>query len=76
MSSTPLAMLAVPDLSGIFRGKSFGAHRRDIALKEGLVWPPANIMISPLGSLPADSPFGPMGEIRLRAVDGSCACGD
>ncbi|MGB9143941.1 MAG: glutamine synthetase family protein [Aestuariivirga sp.] len=72
MSSAPLAMLAVPDLSGIFRGKSIGAHRRDIALKEGLVWPPANIMISPLGSLPADSPFGPMGEIRLRAVDGSC----
>ena len=72
MSSTPLTMLALPDLSGIFRGKSFGAHRRSVALKDGLVWPPANIMISPLGSLPADSPFGPMGEIRLRAVEESC----
>ena len=71
MSSAPLAMLALPDLSGIFRGKSFGTHRRDIAMKEGLVWPPANIVISPLGSLPADSPFGPMGEIRLRAVEDS-----
>ena len=71
MSSTPLSMFALPDLSGIFRGKSFGAHRRDIALQDGLVWPPANIMISPLGSLPPDSPFGPMGEIRLRAVEES-----
>jgi glutamine synthetase len=72
MSSPPLAMLALPDLSGIFRGKSFGHHRLAIALKEGLVWPPANIMISPLGSHPPDSPFGPMGEIRLRAVEESC----
>jgi glutamine synthetase len=72
MSSSPLAMLALPDLSGIFRGKSFGHHRRAIAMKEGLVWPPANIMISPLGSHPPDSPFGPMGEIRLRAVEESC----
>ena len=71
MSSSPLAMLALPDLSGIFRGKSFGRHRRAIAMKEGLVWPPANIMISPLGSHPPDSPFGPMGEIRLRAVEES-----
>lgn len=71
MSSSPLAMLALPDLSGIFRGKSFGHHRRAIAMKEGLVWPPANIMISPLGSHPPDSPFGPMGEIRLRAVEES-----
>jgi glutamine synthetase len=71
MSSTTLTVFALPDLSGIFRGKSFGAHRRDIALREGLVWPPANIMISPLGSHPPDSPFGPMGEIRLRAVEES-----
>jgi glutamine synthetase len=71
VSSSPLAMLALPDLSGIFRGKSFGHHRRAIAMKEGLVWPPANIMISPLGSHPRDSPFGPMGEIRLRAVEES-----
>ncbi len=71
MNSSPLAMLALPDLSGIFRGKSFGHHRCAIAMKEGLVWPPANIMISPLGSHPPDSPFGPMGEIRLRAVEES-----
>ena len=71
MSSPPLAMLALPDLSGIFRGKSFGHHRRAIALKDGLVWPPANILISPLGSHPPGSPFGPMGEIRLRAVEES-----
>ena len=72
MSATTLSTFALPDLSGIFRGKSFGAHRRDVALKDGLVWPPANIMISPLGTLPPDSPFGSMGEIRLRAVEDSC----
>ena len=72
MSSAPLTMFALPDLSGVFRGKSFGPHRRDIALQDGLVWPPVNIMISPLGAQPADSPFGPMGEIRLRAVEESC----
>jgi glutamine synthetase len=72
MTSMSLSMFALPDLSGIFRGKSFGPHRRDIALQEGLVWPPANIMISPFGSLPPDSPFGPMGEIHLRAVGDSC----
>ena len=71
MSSTPLAVLALPDLSGIFRGKSFGHHRHAIALKEGLLWPPANILISPLGSHPPGSPFGPMGDIRLRAVEES-----
>jgi glutamine synthetase len=71
MSSTALTVFALPDLSGIFRGKSFGAHRRSIAVQDGLVWPPANIMISPLGSHPPDSPFGPMGEIRLRAVEES-----
>ena len=71
MSSTPLSVFALPDLSGIFRCKSFGSHRREIALRDGLVWPPANIMISPLGTLPPDSPFGPMGEIRLRAVEES-----
>ena len=71
MSPTPLSMFALPDLSCVFRGKSFGAHRRDLAWKDGLVWPPANIMISPLGSLPSDSPFGPLGEIRLRAVEES-----
>ena len=72
MSSTPLTMFALPDLSGVFRGTSVGAYRRDGAMKDGLVWPPANILISPLGTLPADSPFGPMGEIRLRAVEESC----
>ena len=71
MMSTPFSMFALPDLSGIFRGKSFGVHRREIALREGLIWPPANIVISPFGSLPPDSPFGPMGEIRLRAVEES-----
>lgn len=62
----PLAMLAVPDLSGIVRGKSFGAHRLQDVLEKGLAWVPANILISPFSTLPADNPFGPTGEIGLR----------
>lgn len=72
MNPSPLAVLALPDLSGICRGKSFGHHRSAFAMKEGLTWPPANILISPLGAHPPGSPFGPMGEIRLRAVEESC----
>jgi glutamine synthetase len=59
-------MLAVPDLSGIVRGKSFGAHRLQDVLEKGLAWVPANILISPFSTLPVDNPFGPTGEIGLR----------
>ena len=69
MTHAPIGMLAVPDLSGIVRGKSFGTHRGDRVLREGLAWVPANILISPFAAIPPDNPFGPMGEITLRAVE-------
>ncbi len=42
-------------------------ERRKEALSHGLPWVPANFSIGPTNILPADNPFGPMGEIRLFA---------
>ena len=53
------------DLSGVVRGRSVPSARRDAALTSGLPWVPANITISAFDTLPPDSPFGPLGEIRL-----------
>ncbi|MEM7652953.1 MAG: glutamine synthetase family protein, partial [Pseudomonadota bacterium] len=36
--------------------------------QEGLPWVPANVLLSPLNTLPASNPFGPVGETRLSAV--------
>jgi glutamine synthetase len=53
------------DLSGLVRGRSVPRERRKVALSGGLPWVPANYSIGPTNILPADNPFGPMGEIRL-----------
>ncbi|MEM8822579.1 MAG: glutamine synthetase family protein [Pseudomonadota bacterium] len=53
------------ELNGILRGRSVPAARAEKALAEGLPWVPANITIGALNTLPADNPFGPVGEIRL-----------
>jgi glutamine synthetase len=71
MTAAPFGMFAIADLSGMVRGKSFGHHRRAATIAGGLAWVPANLIISPFGTLPADNPFGPMGEIGLRADEGT-----
>lgn len=53
------------DLSGILRGRSVPRARAALALEGGLPWVPANFSIGPMSTLPADNPFGPIGEIRL-----------
>ncbi|MEM1429898.1 MAG: glutamine synthetase family protein [Pseudomonadota bacterium] len=53
------------ELNGILRGRSVPAARAEGALAGGLPWVPANITIGALNTLPADNPFGPVGEIRL-----------
>ncbi|MEM9551648.1 MAG: hypothetical protein AAGA05_10760 [Pseudomonadota bacterium] len=53
------------ELNGILRGRSVPSARSETALTEGLPWVPANITIGALNTLPADNPFGPIGEIRL-----------
>lgn len=66
MSDAALAMFALPDLSGIVRGKSFAPARLADARRDGLAWVPANIAISPFGAIPPDNPFGAFGDIELR----------
>ncbi len=61
-----LAMFANIDLSGIMRGRSFPIARLDALLEDGLPWVPANLLISPLNTIPNPNPFGPMGEVRLQ----------
>ncbi|MEM8789239.1 MAG: glutamine synthetase family protein [Pseudomonadota bacterium] len=53
------------ELNGIVRGRSVPSARADAALRDGLPWVPANLTIGALNTLPADNPFGPVGEIRL-----------
>ncbi|MEM6740903.1 MAG: hypothetical protein AAF646_12355 [Pseudomonadota bacterium] len=53
------------ELNGILRGRSVPSARAAAALSDGLPWVPANITIGALNTLPADNPFGPVGEIRL-----------
>ncbi|MFD0860125.1 type I glutamate--ammonia ligase [Roseovarius aquimarinus] len=62
-------MIGNVDLSNVMRGRSFPIARLDAMLAGGLPWVPANITLSPCNSLPAKSPFGPVGETRLMAVD-------
>ena len=53
------------DFSGLVRGRSVPRERRKEALSGGLPWVPANFTIGPTNILPADNPFGPLGEILL-----------
>jgi glutamine synthetase len=67
MAKQHFLFLGHQDLSGLVRGRSVPAARRNQALKGGLPWVPANYSIGPTNALPPDNPFGPMGEIRLFA---------
>ncbi|MEM1343022.1 MAG: glutamine synthetase family protein [Pseudomonadota bacterium] len=62
-----IAMLGNADLSGVFRGRSLPVERFEEAVRTGLPWVPANILLSPLNTIPPGNPFGPVGETRLRA---------
>ncbi len=65
MSTQHFTFLGHQDLSGILRGRSVPINRASEALAGGLPWVPANYSIGALNTLPADNPFGPIGEIRL-----------
>ncbi|MEL6196941.1 MAG: glutamine synthetase family protein [Pseudomonadota bacterium] len=65
-----IAMLANADLSGVVRGRSFPIERLDELRRTGLPWVPANILLSPVNTIPPGNPFGPVGETRLRAGSG------
>ncbi|MDY0884977.1 glutamine synthetase family protein [Dongia soli] len=61
---TDLAIFLTNDLSGISRGRAFPL--RDLADRRssGVGWVPANLAITPFGSIGPNS-FGPVGDLRL-----------
>ncbi|MEM6340034.1 MAG: glutamine synthetase, partial [Pseudomonadota bacterium] len=63
--SEHFTFLGNQELNGILRGRSVPSARTETALSDGLPWVPANLTIGALNTLPADNPFGPVGEIRL-----------
>ncbi|MEO0782967.1 MAG: glutamine synthetase family protein [Pseudomonadota bacterium] len=63
--SEHFTFLGNQELNGILRGRSVPSARAETALSDGLPWVPANLTIGALNTLPADNPFGPVGEIRL-----------
>jgi glutamine synthetase len=72
-SKQQFLFLGHQDFSGLLRGRSVPKDRRKEALADGLPWVPANYSIGPTNILPADNPFGPMGEIRLVPDDNAVA---
>jgi glutamine synthetase len=61
-----LTMFCYVDISNQVRGKGFPAHLLDRRLAGGVGWTPTNIMFTPLGTI-APSPFGPFGDLILKA---------
>ncbi|HEV8388340.1 MAG TPA: glutamine synthetase family protein [Dongiaceae bacterium] len=66
MIREPLTMFCYVDISGQVRGKGFPARLLDKRLASGVGWTPTNIMFTPLGTI-APSPFGPFGDLILKA---------
>ncbi|HET6620937.1 MAG TPA: glutamine synthetase family protein [Dongiaceae bacterium] len=66
MIRQPLTMFCYVDISNQVRGKGFPAHLIEKRLAGGVGWTPTNIMFTPLGTI-APSPFGPFGDLILKA---------
>lgn len=53
------------DLGGILRGRPLAFARLAELMAVGVGWVPVNQAISPLDGIPADTPFGAIGDLRL-----------
>lgn len=69
MSTHPLAIFLTNDLSAISRGRAFPVSDIANRRRSGVGWVPANLALTPFGVIAADSPFGPIGDLRLLADD-------
>jgi glutamine synthetase len=65
LSATELVALVCCDLGSIVRGRSLPTAQLGARLQAGVGWVPANLSITPLGSLAEDTPFGSVGDLRL-----------
>ena len=70
MIREPLTMFCYVDISGQVRGKGFPSRLLEKRLASGVGWTPTNIMFTPLGTI-APSPFGPFGDLILKADRGA-----
>ncbi|WP_374446963.1 glutamine synthetase [Stella sp.] len=52
------------DLGGVFRGKGVLGHEWPYRCRWGVGWPPANLMLTPFGTL-ADNAFGARGDVFI-----------
>ncbi len=65
VSAEELVTLACCDLGAIVRGRSLFASELEPHLSSGVSWVPANLSLTPLGSLAEPNPFGSIGDLRL-----------
>ncbi|HEX4188835.1 MAG TPA: glutamine synthetase family protein [Solirubrobacteraceae bacterium] len=65
MSPTELVALVCCDLGSIVRGRSLPTAQLGARLQAGVGWVPANMSITPLGTIAEETPFGSTGDLRL-----------
>jgi glutamine synthetase len=65
LSPTELVGLVCCDLGSIVRGRSLPTAQLGARLKAGVGWVPANMSITPLGTVAEETPFGSTGDLRL-----------
>jgi glutamine synthetase len=63
---TRLVALATSDLGGFLRGRSVAADELAEATRRGVGWVPANIALTPFGSIATPNAFGSTGDLRLE----------
>ncbi|HEV2980520.1 MAG TPA: glutamine synthetase family protein [Solirubrobacteraceae bacterium] len=67
MSGAQLTALVTCDLGAIVRGRAVLTQELEGHLQRGVGWVPANLSLTPLGSLAEHSPFDSRGDLRLLA---------
>jgi len=65
VSAAELVALVCCDLGAIVRGRSLLSSELEQHLSAGVGWVPANLSITPLGTLAESSPFTSVGDLRL-----------
>jgi glutamine synthetase len=65
LSPTELVALVCCDLGSIVRGRSLPTAQLGARLQAGVGWVPANMSITPLGTVADETPFGATGDLRL-----------
>jgi glutamine synthetase len=63
-----LVGLVATNLIGHLRGKMVPASDLLSRLRSGVGWTPANTTIDPFGVIPADNPYGSLGDLQMRPV--------